>query len=90
MARLSILDILHRGVVYSLAGVTLWAVVSSVAVHRHTIQAGKGSLCSRIVGVVYLAFVQYMERKEAEERQQQEEAARTSGNVSEAVKLGSS
>ncbi|KAI3612048.1 hypothetical protein WG66_016090 [Moniliophthora roreri] len=81
MARLSILDILHRGVVYSLAGVTLWAVVSSVAVHRHTIQAGK---------VVYLAFVQYMERKEAEERQQQEEAARTSGNVSEAVKLGSS
>ncbi|KAF9256745.1 hypothetical protein L218DRAFT_175190 [Marasmius fiardii PR-910] len=55
MPRIPLLDILHRGVVYSLAGLSVWAVVSSVA---------------------------FMERKEAEERRQREEAM---GLVAETV-----
>lgn len=42
--KLPLLDILHRGVVYSLAGLTVWGIVMSVAVHRDTIQRGKGTL----------------------------------------------
>jgi len=42
---LPLLDILHRGVVYSLAGLTCWTIISSVAVHRETIQKGKGEWC---------------------------------------------
>ncbi|KAK7472322.1 hypothetical protein VKT23_000441 [Stygiomarasmius scandens] len=57
---LPLLDILHRGVVYSLAGLTCWTIISSVAVHRETIQKGKG-------------IVQLMARMEAEERARQEQ-----------------
>ncbi|KAG7091255.1 hypothetical protein E1B28_010304 [Marasmius oreades] len=66
MPRIPLLDVLHRGVVYSLAGLSVWAIVSSVAVHRNTIRSGR----------------EYMERKEAEQRQQREEAM---GPVSEAI-----
>ncbi|KIK69041.1 hypothetical protein GYMLUDRAFT_35080, partial [Collybiopsis luxurians FD-317 M1] len=41
--RLSILDILHRTVVYSLAGLTVWTAFSAVMVHRETLQKGRGS-----------------------------------------------
>ncbi|KAJ3975075.1 hypothetical protein EV361DRAFT_559201 [Lentinula raphanica] len=42
MRRLPVLDILHRTVVYSLAGFTAWTVVSAVMVHRETLQKGRG------------------------------------------------
>ncbi|KAJ3773355.1 hypothetical protein FB446DRAFT_539054 [Lentinula raphanica] len=42
MRRLPVLDILHRTVVYSLAGLTAWTVVSAVMVHRETLQKGRG------------------------------------------------
>ncbi|KAF8911620.1 hypothetical protein CPB84DRAFT_1821033 [Gymnopilus junonius] len=41
MPRLSLTDILHRGVVYSLAGLTVYGVVMSVVVHRDTLRRGR-------------------------------------------------
>ncbi|KAJ3826819.1 hypothetical protein F5880DRAFT_1541756 [Lentinula raphanica] len=58
MRRLPVLDILHRTVVYSLAGFTAWTVVSAVMVHRETLQKGRDLLA----------------RMEAEEHQKQQEA----------------
>ncbi|KAF9012668.1 hypothetical protein BDQ17DRAFT_718773 [Cyathus striatus] len=43
MARLSLIDYLHRGVVYSLVGLTVWGVGMSVAVHRDTMRRGRGA-----------------------------------------------
>lgn len=43
MARLSITDMLHRGVVFSLAGLSVYAVVMSVLIHRDTMQRGQGA-----------------------------------------------
>lgn len=40
---LPVLDILHRGVVLSLVGLSAYGVLMSVAVHRDTIQRGKGT-----------------------------------------------
>ncbi|GAW08824.1 hypothetical protein LENED_010917 [Lentinula edodes] len=34
-------DIIHRTVVYSLAGLTAWTVVSAVMIHRETLQKGR-------------------------------------------------
>jgi hypothetical protein len=42
MARLSIGDILHRGVVYSLAALSVYGVVMSVLIHRDTMKRGRG------------------------------------------------
>lgn len=42
MARLPLSDILHRGIVYSLAGLTVCGVVMAVFVHRDTMQRGRG------------------------------------------------
>ncbi|PPQ89006.1 hypothetical protein CVT25_005105 [Psilocybe cyanescens] len=41
MPRLPLVDILHRGVVYSLAGLTVYGVVMSVLIHRDTIRRGE-------------------------------------------------
>ncbi|KAF9073558.1 hypothetical protein BDP27DRAFT_1318495 [Rhodocollybia butyracea] len=41
MPRLPLLDIIHRSVVYSLAGLTAWTVVSAVMIHRETLQKGR-------------------------------------------------
>lgn len=43
MARLPLPDILHRGVVYSLAGLSVYAVVMSVFIHRDTMKRGRGA-----------------------------------------------
>ncbi|KAL6305070.1 hypothetical protein BKA93DRAFT_749226 [Sparassis latifolia] len=40
--RMSIGDILHRGVVYSLVGISIWGVAMMGFVHRDTLQKGKG------------------------------------------------
>jgi hypothetical protein len=45
--RLSIGDYLHRGIVYSLAGLSLYAVVMSVLVHRDTIKRGQEIMAER-------------------------------------------
>jgi hypothetical protein len=42
MARLPLSDILHRGLVYSLAGLSVCALVMSVVIHRDTMQRGRG------------------------------------------------
>ncbi|KAH9485670.1 hypothetical protein JR316_0002580 [Psilocybe cubensis] len=44
MPRLPLVDILHRGVVYSLAGLTVYGVVMSVLIHRDTIRRGEVSV----------------------------------------------
>lgn len=40
--RMSIGDILHRALVYSLAGLSVWGIVMMGVVHRETLQRGKG------------------------------------------------
>ncbi|KAI8978230.1 hypothetical protein BD414DRAFT_494975 [Trametes punicea] len=42
--RLTIGDILHRGVVWSLLGVSVWGIVMIGVVHRETMRAGRGAL----------------------------------------------
>ena len=43
-ARLSVGDILYRGVVPSLVGVCVWGIGTGVLVHRYTLRLGRG-LC---------------------------------------------
>ncbi|TBU40378.1 hypothetical protein BD309DRAFT_967584 [Dichomitus squalens] len=45
--RLSIGDILHRGVVWSLFGITVWGAVMIGVVHRNTLAAGRGALAKQ-------------------------------------------
>ncbi len=40
---LPILDIIHRGVVYSLVGLTIYAGVGIVSTHNNTMRAGRGA-----------------------------------------------
>jgi hypothetical protein len=40
--RLPITDVLHRGLVTSLFGLTLYGVFMGVAIHRDTLQRGRG------------------------------------------------
>jgi hypothetical protein len=42
-ARLSLADVLHRGVVLSLVGVCVWGIGTGVFVHRDTLRLGRGS-----------------------------------------------
>ncbi|KAH9968629.1 hypothetical protein BC827DRAFT_1121449 [Russula dissimulans] len=42
-ARLSVADILHRGVVLSLVGVCIWGIGTGIFVHRDTVRMGRGS-----------------------------------------------
>ncbi|KAI0667121.1 hypothetical protein C8Q78DRAFT_1082622 [Trametes maxima] len=39
--RLSISDILHRGLVWSLVGVSVWGIVMIGVVHQNTMRAGR-------------------------------------------------
>ena len=48
--RLSIGDILHRGVVWSLFGITVWGAVMIGVVHRNTLAAGRGAQQSSYIG----------------------------------------
>ncbi|KAK0493059.1 hypothetical protein EDD18DRAFT_1180490 [Armillaria luteobubalina] len=41
---LPILDIIHRGVVYSLVGLAIYAGVGIVSTHNNTMRAGRGAL----------------------------------------------
>ncbi len=41
-ARLSVADILHRGVVLSLVGVCVWGIGTGILVHRDTLRMGRG------------------------------------------------
>ncbi|KAJ4500407.1 hypothetical protein C8R41DRAFT_811314 [Lentinula lateritia] len=66
MPRLSVLDIIHRTVVYSLAGLTAWTVVSAVMIHRETLQKGRDLVA----------------RMEAEDRQKQEDKSIGPANAS--------
>ncbi|RPD57377.1 hypothetical protein L226DRAFT_537471 [Lentinus tigrinus ALCF2SS1-7] len=45
--RLSIGDILHRGLVWSLFGVSVWGIVMIGVVHRNTLAAGRGALAKQ-------------------------------------------
>jgi len=47
MGRLPLSDILHRGIVYSLAGLSVYAVVMSVFIHRDTMQRGREIITER-------------------------------------------
>ncbi|KZT72429.1 hypothetical protein DAEQUDRAFT_664266 [Daedalea quercina L-15889] len=42
--RLSVTDILHRGLLYTLVGISLWGVVMIGVVHRDTLRRGRGML----------------------------------------------
>ncbi|KAI0785828.1 hypothetical protein C8Q75DRAFT_774704 [Abortiporus biennis] len=37
-------DLLHRGLIYSLVGISVWAVVMTGVVHRDTLQRGQEAL----------------------------------------------
>ncbi|EPT02435.1 hypothetical protein FOMPIDRAFT_82593 [Fomitopsis schrenkii] len=39
--RMSITDILHRGLLYTLVGITVWGVVMIGVVHRDTLKRGR-------------------------------------------------
>lgn len=45
--RMSIGDILHRALVYSLAGLSVWGIVMMGVVHRETLQRGKEALAAQ-------------------------------------------
>jgi len=45
--RMPITDILHRGVLYSLVGLSVWGIVMMGAVHRDTLQRGKEALAQQ-------------------------------------------
>jgi len=47
MPRLSLTDILHRGVVYSLVGLSVYGVVMSVVIHRDTLKRGREIIAQR-------------------------------------------
>ncbi|KAE9408734.1 hypothetical protein BT96DRAFT_669736 [Gymnopus androsaceus JB14] len=40
--KIPLLDIIHRSVVYSLAGLTAWTAFSALMIHRETLQKGRG------------------------------------------------
>jgi Cytochrome oxidase c assembly len=42
-SRLSVADVLHRGVVLSLVGVCIWGIGTGILVHRDTLRMGRGS-----------------------------------------------
>ncbi|KAH9856738.1 hypothetical protein C2E23DRAFT_721485 [Lenzites betulinus] len=41
--RLAVSDVLHRGLVWSLLGVSVWGIVMMGVVHRETLKAGRGA-----------------------------------------------
>ncbi|KJA28743.1 hypothetical protein HYPSUDRAFT_154778 [Hypholoma sublateritium FD-334 SS-4] len=47
MARLPLSDIVHRGVVYSLAALTVYGVVMSVLIHQDTMKRGREIIVER-------------------------------------------
>lgn len=46
-ARLSVADVLHRGVVLSLVGVCVWGIGTGVLVHRDTLRMGREIIAQR-------------------------------------------
>ncbi|KAF8317599.1 hypothetical protein DL93DRAFT_507924 [Clavulina sp. PMI_390] len=40
-------DVLHRGIVITLAGITGWGLYTGASVHFHTLEAGKRALAER-------------------------------------------
>ncbi|TFK26336.1 hypothetical protein FA15DRAFT_616119 [Coprinopsis marcescibilis] len=47
MSRLSILDYLQRGVVYTCAALSVWGVGMGVAIHRDTLRRGREIIAQR-------------------------------------------
>ncbi|KAF8234377.1 hypothetical protein L208DRAFT_1359604 [Tricholoma matsutake] len=45
---LPVLDILHRGIVYSLVGLSVYGIAMSFAVHRDTLQRGRELMDRRV------------------------------------------
>ena len=43
MARISVADVLHRGVVLSLVGLTVYGIGAGVMIHRDTLRRGRGA-----------------------------------------------
>ena len=48
-ARLSVADVLHRGVVLSLVGVCVWGIGTGILVHRDTLRMGRGPCKSSLL-----------------------------------------
>ncbi|KAI0257206.1 hypothetical protein BJV78DRAFT_1160957 [Lactifluus subvellereus] len=48
-ARLSVADVLHRGVVLSLIGVCVWGIGTGILVHRDTLRMGRGPCKSSLL-----------------------------------------
>ena len=46
--RMSVTDILHRGLLYTLVGITVWGVVMIGVVHRDTLKRGRGVWLSSV------------------------------------------
>ncbi|KAF8161423.1 hypothetical protein B0H34DRAFT_700909 [Crassisporium funariophilum] len=74
MARLGITDILHRGVVYSLVGLSGYAVVMSVLIHRDTMKRGREVIAEREALGLPTTMVKKEERTEEVEKTLAEQA----------------
>ncbi|KAI0048514.1 hypothetical protein FA95DRAFT_1557873 [Auriscalpium vulgare] len=68
MARLSVADILHRGVVTGLVGVCVWGIGIGFMVHRDTIRRGHEILAERQAAGLPVDVVP---QKEVQERNEQ-------------------
>ncbi|KAI0827687.1 hypothetical protein BC628DRAFT_149745 [Trametes gibbosa] len=61
--RLAVSDILHRGLVWSLLGVSVWGIVMMGVVHRETLKAGRGFSTAGSVGSDSAGCAHYSERE---------------------------
>ncbi|TBU22314.1 hypothetical protein BD311DRAFT_676375 [Dichomitus squalens] len=64
--RLSIGDILHRGVVWSLFGITVWGAVMIGVVHRNTLAAGRAHTCGIIALQYTLSYLRAVQEEQNE------------------------
>ncbi|KAF9463589.1 hypothetical protein BDZ94DRAFT_605378 [Collybia nuda] len=60
MFKLPILDILHRGVVLSLVGLSAYGIVASFAVHKDTLQRGRGTMCPIVIAFQSLMLTTFL------------------------------
>ncbi|KDR75525.1 hypothetical protein GALMADRAFT_247981 [Galerina marginata CBS 339.88] len=72
--RMPLTDMLHRGVVYSLVGLSVYGVVMSVFVHRDTLKRGREIVAEREALGLPITAVKKEERSEELERTLAEQA----------------
>lgn len=72
--RLSVADILHRGVVLSLVGVCVWGIGTGILVHRDTLRMGREIIAQREAAGLPIDVVPEKKVQEANEQRWAEAA----------------